>query len=223
MEKIFLDEQLWYIENFLTEEEITTLMAMANEKDGWYKTQRSPSIRNKFAQLDIPVHPEGTICPTRGIDLSGDIVMLPQDGVKFDFRDDRALIFNQIFDKLEKVLPPTIVRSGIFQSFWPLTGDDDGGGAYSWHHEKGHSDDWNDRGMTATWSLYVNVDFEGGILEFKDLPHKIQPKAGMLVSIPMTKEWTHRVTPVTKGVRHTLYGTCFEDISDRVTSTSETC
>ena len=77
--------------------------------------------------------------------------------------------------------------------------------------------------MTATWSLYVNADYDGGILEFKDWPHKITPKPGMLVSIPMTKEWTHRVTPVTNGVRHTLYGTCFQDIENRVMSTSESC
>jgi hypothetical protein len=223
MEKIYLDEQLWYIENFLTEEEIKALMEIASEKNGWYKTQRSPSIRNKFAQLDIPVHPEGTICKTRGIDISGDIVLLPQEGVKFDAIAERFPLFNGIVVKLEKVLPPTLVRSGIFQSFWPLADGDDGGGAYSWHHEKGHSDDWNDHGMTATWSIYVNTDFEGGDLEFKDLPHKITPKPGMLVSIPMTKEWTHRVTPVTAGIRHTLYGTCFENTEDRVISTSETC
>lgn len=34
MEKIYLDEQLWYIENFITEEEIAQLMEMANEKIG---------------------------------------------------------------------------------------------------------------------------------------------------------------------------------------------
>jgi hypothetical protein len=34
MEKIYLDEQLWYIENFITEDEIAALMEMANEKTG---------------------------------------------------------------------------------------------------------------------------------------------------------------------------------------------
>ncbi len=223
MEKIYLDEQLWYIENFITEDEIKELMKMANEKTGWYKTQRSPSIRNKFAQMDIPTFPEGTICPTRGIDLSGDIVNLPQPGVEFPLIMERLPLFDKIFDRLETVLPPTLVRSGIFQSFWPLEEGDDGGGAYAWHFEKGHSPDWNDHGMTATWSLYVNTDYDGGVLEFKDWPHKIVPKPGMLVSIPMTKEWTHKVTPVTNGIRHTLYGTCFQDVDDRAISTSETC
>ena len=34
MKKIYLDEQLWYIENFITEDEIAQLMEMANEKTG---------------------------------------------------------------------------------------------------------------------------------------------------------------------------------------------
>ena len=34
MKKIYLDEQLWYIENFITEEEIAQLMEIANEKTG---------------------------------------------------------------------------------------------------------------------------------------------------------------------------------------------
>lgn len=34
MEKIYLDEQLWYIENFITEEEVAQLVKMANEKTG---------------------------------------------------------------------------------------------------------------------------------------------------------------------------------------------
>jgi hypothetical protein len=38
---------------------------------------RSSSIRNKFIDRDIPLHPEGTLCPKRGIDISGDIVHLP--------------------------------------------------------------------------------------------------------------------------------------------------
>jgi predicted 2-oxoglutarate/Fe(II)-dependent dioxygenase YbiX len=99
---------------------------------------------------------------------------------------------------------------------------DTGGGAYSWHYEKGHNNR-NDASMTAAWSIYVNDDFEGGVLEFKDKSHILKPKPGMLVSIPMTEEWTHRVTPVTKGVRHTLYGTCYLDTNDRDIATNENC
>jgi hypothetical protein len=83
--------------------------------------------------------------------------------------------------------------------------------------------EFNDFGMTAAWSIYLNEDFEDGQLEFAYKPYVIKPQAGMLISIPMTKEFTHRVTPVKNGVRHTLYGTCFQDLNDREISNGETC
>jgi hypothetical protein len=77
--------------------------------------------------------------------------------------------------------------------------------------------------MTGAWSLYLNDDFEGGLLEFANKDYKISPEIGMLVNIPMTKEFTHRVTPVTSGIRHTMYGVCYSDLSSRPVSSGETC
>jgi hypothetical protein len=34
MNKVFIDKELWYIENFLTEEEIADIMTHANEPTG---------------------------------------------------------------------------------------------------------------------------------------------------------------------------------------------
>jgi hypothetical protein len=42
--------------------------------------------------------------------------------------------------------------------------------------------------MTAAWSLYINDDYDGGILEFKNRDISITPKPGMLVSIPMGED-----------------------------------
>lgn len=223
--KVFIDKELWYIENILTDQEMNEIMSHANEKTKWYKTMRSPSIRNKFIGVDVQVYPEGTICPTRGIDLSGDAMYPDQTQSGKSGKD--LWIFHKpggIFDKLRVVLPPVLVDNAILQSFWPLGEQeiDSPGGAYDWHFEKGH-EAVNHTGMTAAWSLYLNDDFEGGILEFRDKPYFIKAKPGMLISIPMTKDFTHRVTPVTSGVRHTLYGTCYENVSDRYVSTAETC
>lgn len=225
MKKVFIDEELWYIENFLTEEEIQELMSHANEKTGWYKTSRCSSIRNKFLGFEIELHPEGTICPTRGIDLSGDAIF--PDPEKNAVIEEHLYIFKRpkgIFDRLEKALPPTLVKQTTLQSFWPIEDFDPKkiDGAYRWHHEKGNEGQ-NDSGMTAAWSVYLNDDFEGGVLEFLEKPFYIKPKTGTLISIPMTKEWQHRVSPVTKGIRHTLYGNCFENIFDRAVSTGDSC
>jgi len=224
MKKVFIDEELWYVENFLTEEEIQELMSHANENTGWYKTSRCYSIRNKFIGIDVKLHPKGTICPTRGIDLSGDAIFPDENNKKIN-KD--LYIFERkggIFDRLRSVVPPHLVEQTTLQSFWPLENNDpkNVGGAYNWHFEKGNEGQ-NDFGMTATWSIYLNDNFEGGVLEFLEKPYSIKPKSGMLVSIPLTKEWQHRVTPVTKGIRHTLYGTCFKDTDDREISTGENC
>ena len=128
---------------------------------------------------------------------------------------------------MKVVLPNRLNEDTTLQSFWPLD-DSDHSGAYQWHWEKSMAaelgdPDFNDFGMTAAWSIYLNDDFEDGQLEFAYKAYVIKPQPGMLISIPMTKEFTHRVTPVKNGERHTLYGTCFQDLNDRDISSGETC
>lgn len=221
-EKVVLDEGLWYIPNFLTESESTVLKEHCDEPTGWYITSRSPSIRNKFIGIKHGIHPEGTICPTRGIDLSLSAVF-PTD------EDERYLdpIFwgpEGLLDRLAEVLPDHLIRFTTLQSFWPFQEGIDNYGAFDWHHEKGNPGQKDD-GMTGAWSLYLNNDFEGGELLFKYKPDIIiKPEPGMLVNIPITKDFTHKVNPVTSGIRHTLYGVCFEHInSERTISTGDDC
>jgi hypothetical protein len=76
-----------------------------------------------------------------------------------------------------------------------------------WHYEKGYPGA-PDSTLSGSWTLYLNDDFEGGVLEFLYKPYMLKPKKGMLVSTPLTKEWSHRVSPVISGVRHTFHGEC---------------
>lgn len=78
-----------------------------------------------------------------------------------------------------------------------------GPGHYDWHI---------DMGLTAAprkLSIVVNLtdpaEYDGGVLEFRDLSHKSAPRdAGQLHAFP---SWAaHRVTPVTKGIRRSLVG-----------------
>jgi hypothetical protein len=101
---------------------------------------------------DIPLNPEGTLCPHRGIDISGDIVSIPNHETTFPINKEKSHIFLReggIANRLSEVLPDKIVGLGSFQSFWPLLDGDTGGGAFYWHHEKGHQGS-NDQHMTAT-------------------------------------------------------------------------
>lgn len=231
--KVFIDKDIWYIPNFLNEEELNYLKPFCDDPVGWYITSRSSSIRNKFIGFDTELFPEGTICPSRNIDLGGS-AQFPQDGAE-RHESEPFIKEDGAFERLESVLPPKLNRDITLQSFWPL--DDiktiDGQelphyGAYDWHYEKripkdNEKSDFNDAGLVASWSIYLNEDFEGGVLEFLDKPYKIYPKIGMLVSIPITPDFTHRVSPVTKGIRHTMYGSCFKDLNDRSISTGDSC
>ncbi len=207
--KVFIDTKLWYIENFLSLEEIEYLMTYANEPTGWYSTMRSDSIKNKF----IGIHVD--------LDENGDAIFPGPDSVIIP---EQVTIFTKkggVYDRLKSVFPGVSPENATLQSFF-ATDKDDHGGAYNWHSEKGDDGEWHP-GLLESFSIYLNEDFEGGVLEFKGKPYKIYPKAGMLISIPITSDFTHRVTPVRKGARHTLYGNFWEDVINRSVSTAESC
>lgn len=220
--KIFVDKDLWYIPNFLTEEELIALKKYCDESTGWYITSRSPSIRNKFIGIDCDSYPQGTICPTRGIDLSLSAVFPTEENGRYE--DPLFWGPNGLLDRLSDVLPNDLIKNTTLQSFWPFQEGFDNRGAFEWHHEKGNPNQIDD-GLTGAWSLYINNDFVGGELLFKYKPDIIiKPEAGMLVNIPLTKEFTHKVTPVTSGIRHTLYGICYDNLnSARTVSSGDNC
>jgi hypothetical protein len=224
-QKIYIEKDLWYIPNFLTEEESNALKKYCDEPTGWYITSRSPSIRNKFIGIKNALHPEGTVCPTRGIDLSLSAVFPTDEDERY--RDPLFWENEGLINRLSMVLPNYFMKNTTLQSFWPFEEGVDNNGAFAWHHEKGNPGQKDD-GLSGAWSLYLNNDFKGGELLFKYKEDIVlKPEPGMLVNIPITKEFTHKVTPVTSGIRHTLYGICFdsaEPISeDRTVSTGDNC
>jgi hypothetical protein len=221
-QKIYIDQDLWYIPNFLTEEESSGLKEHCDEPTGWYITSRSPSIRNKFIDIKCELHPEKTTCPTRGIDLSLSAVFPTEENERY--RDPLFWAPEGLLDRLSMVLPNYLVNNMTLQSFWPFVEGVDNYGAFKWHYEKGNPGQIDD-GLTGAWSLYLNDDFVGGELLFKYKPDIIiKPEPGMLVNIPTTKEFTHKVTPVTSGIRHTLYGICYDNLdNDRTISAGDNC
>lgn len=213
MEKVYIDKELWYIENFLTEKEIELIMKEANQKDGWYKFPNSPAIRNRFLTLNIPTHPEGTICSKTGSNISGDIIALPDEKnqywTRYNRKDNEELVslVLGLGNRLGQVLPDNVRGFMALQSFWPIENGSKSRGVLDWHYEKGYPGA-PDSTLSGSWTLYLNDDFEGGVLEFLYKPYMLKPKKGMLVSTPLTKEWSHRVSPVISGVRHTFHGEC---------------
>ena len=234
MQKTVIEKDLWYIENFLTQEELDFFKPFMDDHEGWYTTMRSPykNILNKYIESDMP----------RKADGSTDVAT--NEYPRIDY-----LILNQaggLFDRLRQVMPPVYKSHASLQTFKYCTDEEiardlnerdrnyltENGRfpldpskvdfAMNWHSE------WDENSpippFKLSLSLYLNDDFEGGVLEFKHKPYKIKPKAGMLVGVPVTKEFEHRVTKITSGNwRHTLYGASWNDPDNIPVSTAENC
>lgn len=86
-------------------------------------------------------------------------------------------------------------------------------GAYA----RKHSDNTDEKGNSGAFTrsryaafLYLNDDFEGGLLQFPDQDISIKPKVGMLAAFDGGFNNMHEVTVITKGVRYTI-GSFWDD------------
>jgi hypothetical protein len=80
-----------------------------------------------------------------------------------------------------------------------------------------HSDNTDEKGNTGPFArsryaafLYLNDDFEGGLLNFPSHNLTIRPKVGMLAAFDGGFENMHEVTVITKGTRYTI-GSFWDD------------
>ena len=232
--KEYIDKDLWVIRNFLSSEELEWLNKEANDPVGWYDTMRSPygkNTKNKFLGY-IPEYNE-----------NGDM-LVPYDGAKFGYKEP----VGYFEARLESVMPKHFAGAGALQSFFEVPDEQiiaelgyNVDYAMGWHYERDDSDDEDVQKtivkmsktqgkqilshgkISASLSIYINDDFEGGILEFKNKDYVVKPEIGMLVNVPLYKEFEHRVTKVTNGNRHTIYGRCWDSPDGVFVSTNEDC
>lgn len=233
--KEFIEKDLWVIRNFLSAEELEWLNKEANDPEGWYPTMRSPygnNIRNKFLGYVPEYGEDGILIPPH-----------PKNNPVFK----QIPYMKDIEDRLEAVLPKYFAGAGAFQSLFEIPDEQiiaelghDVDYAMGFHYERDESDDdekqrtvvtiestntviKSEAMITASYNVYINDNFDGGILEFKNKPYKIKPEPGMLINIPMSKEFEHRVTKITNGNRHTLYGRCWDNLETSFVSSREDC
>jgi len=102
--------------------------------------------------------------------------------------------------------PNTIHQIGYHTQKWEP-------GAYA----RQHSDNTDEKGNSGAFTrsryaafLYLNNDFEGGLLQFPGQDIAIQPKTGMLAAFDGGFNNMHEVTLITKGVRYTI-GSFWDD------------
>jgi hypothetical protein len=86
-------------------------------------------------------------------------------------------------------------------------------GAYA----RKHSDNTDEHGKSGAFTrsryaafLYLNDDFEGGMLQFPDQDISLKPKVGMLAAFDGGFNNMHEVTLITSGVRYTI-GSFWDD------------
>lgn len=233
--KEYIEKDLWVIRNFLTPSELEWLNTEANDPDGWYNTMRSPyggNTKNKFLGY-IPDYDE-----------NGNM-LVPTEHSRWKDRGPTSYIEKRI----ESVVPKYFGGAGALQSFFEVsdeqifeeTGRRDIDYAMPWHYERDDSDSEeqqtvivensktqgkriNSTGkISASFNVYINDNFDGGVLEFRNKDYVIKPEVGMLVNIPLYKEFEHRVTKVTNGNRHTIYGRSWDRADGKYLSTNEDC
>jgi PKHD-type hydroxylase len=76
------------------------------------------------------------------------------------------------------------------------------GDFYDWHKDATHE---GPRRLSLSLQLSNDLAYEGGYLEFKDfvLPDEAYEKGSVIM---FNSDHEHRITPITKGTRHSLVG-----------------
>ena len=140
--------------------------------------------------------------------------ILPKDGDKEIIEEGLDTnIFSSIKEgiingvaSVHELDPKTIVQIGYHTQKWEP-------GAFA----RIHSDNTDENGNTGPFErsryaafLYLNENFDGGMLRFPDHDLSIEPKTGLLAVFDGGYNNMHEVTLITKGVRYTL-GSFWDD------------
>ena len=140
--------------------------------------------------------------------------ILPQDDDQYVIAEGLPSdIFSQIKNGIINAVasvhdldPKVISQIGYHTQKWEP-------GAYA----RKHSDNTDEKGNAGAFTrsryaafLYLNDNFDGGLLQFPDQEISIQPKVGMLAAFDGGFNNMHEVTLITKGVRYTI-GSFWDD------------
>jgi Rps23 Pro-64 3,4-dihydroxylase Tpa1-like proline 4-hydroxylase len=71
----------------------------------------------------------------------------------------------------------------------------------------GHLPAHQDQGVSSrvlSTVMYLNDDYEGGEIEFKNSNIKIKPEAGSIIFFPSNFLYSHEVYPITNGIRYSM-------------------
>lgn len=176
-DKGFIKEDVVFYDNFLTKEECETLVRVFEDPEQPW------SMSAFFESYGMSIMPEDPILERYG---------LPRD------------YFGKLADRLHKVVEDAHQRPvksvSSHAQKWQV-------GAFA----PFHSDNTDMDGNPSAWEksklvclLYINDDYEGGELDFRDHDISIKPVAGQLITFPGGFNNIHQVLPVKGSTRHTI-------------------
>lgn len=189
--QVRLTEDIVLYENFLTEEECEKLIKILDaqaerEKINWTPISFYESYSSVLPQDNDPELEEFGVLPTIFSDIKSGIM----DAVASVHGIERSAV-NQIGYHTQKWEP----------------------GAYA----RLHSDNTDEHGNSGPFErsryaafLYLNENFEGGLLRFPSHDISIPPRTGLLAAFAGGHKNMHEVSLITKGIRYTL-GSFWDD------------
>lgn len=189
--KVRLTEDIVLYENFLTEEECKNVIGILDnqaesEKINWTPISFYESYSSVLPQDNDPDLEKFNLSPTFFSDIKNDII--------------------KAVASVHDIEEEKVVQIGYHTQKWEP-------GAYA----RLHSDNTDEHGNSGPFErsryaafLYLNEDFEGGLLKFPSHEITIPPKSGLLAAFAGGFKNMHEVSMITKGVRYTL-GSFWDD------------
>jgi hypothetical protein len=190
MNKVYIDPEIYYVQNVLSPEDLAIVKAFVEEENGW--------IDGKDSYLD-----------TSNSKPKGQEIALGSSSNRMKFiTNDIYEIFekahNDFFAAAEPELNLTTI-SRYIQSFAEGYGDH-GSDKWAMHpHQDNDPDFYVTANIQKGLVFYINDDFQGGEIEYvnKGIIHK--PVANsMIVHCSNNLDYTHGVRMITKGIRYAM-------------------
>ncbi len=175
--KGFYKEDIVYYESFISEEDCKKVVAYFND----------------------PSHPWANVAfyESYGMNLLQDDQLLEKYGLPRNYFEDVVVRMKQA---VEEAHQRPVKQVSTHAQKWEE-------GAFASYH----SDNSDLEGKPSAWEvskfvclLYLNSDYDGGELTFRDHDISIKPKSGILVTFPGGINNVHAVTEVKNGTRHTI-------------------
>lgn len=210
MQRKYLDEKIWVIENFASDNECNIVLECLKDKTersmfdgGW--TMRALAREGKRNMWNRWLNSNNSTYDNKEFEavLILDQQIMPR--IQEEFKDYGSYGRNYTFTRYDA---PELDENGV--AINPRNSNL----TLDWHFEgdKDWSEEEQKEIMSTGFVLILNDDHEGGDLVFKYNDIRIKSKKGMLVNIPVEKEYTHGLEDVSLGSRFVFYGHVWKNI-----------